>query len=1278
MPGIGKLNPYKITNRPNIRQDDIRKAEPGVKSLVTQQRAQLTALNRIGLTLNSIGKSLQGIYGIELKNLKEGRQKTRRESFTPAYTTGAGFQKPPGFKSLYKGRGVGDFWKGLLSILGGLLKFLIIRPVLQWLADPANQEKVKGTLETFKKIFLWVYQFTQSRVIGIVDGLYDFFNDQNTWQTRLGGFMRGFGNLGVLLLGLRWLSNPMRIITDLRSVLTFFYNRLRGAKARLTGGATTAAGSSTVKPKTSKLKTGAKIGAAGLIGLGGLFYTIGEIQRRQEESEAVQDMQGSEIDELIQGFQESTIAFEESYLNALPEQSKGGRYKRRGRRPKGGWITGPQSGYPVSLDGKGVDFIGHGTEYVSQKPGGDAFIVPYDTPHTRKNPLLTNLRLNEALGKGYEFSEGGQYVPDGGWVTGPMSGYPVSVKGTSRPDFIAHGTEYVAKNSIGDFSVIPFHKGVSTDYSMSMLSMAQSAGYKMPSTIPGKITPSYSNVSYDSSPVNAPPMFIGGLVKGIGNVAKSIFGGGSSSSGSSGGGGGGFFSNIASGIGSLFGGGNKSNTPAPTQGQGGGFFGNILGGLGNLFGGMGGGAGKDTTGVGPVASGDAFAAMKAGSDLFGFDYKDGAVTGDTFLPGLFRQAGGIGAKFDEQFGGNLGGSIGKILSSFSSIMDPRVKDGQVDLGTLLKGGLGVISHFFKDKKGVMGKIAEYADIFGGPGSEKLTFGEKLTLAAKKALHGTDFEKYVGPIADALGVNIDNVTAAAGALGLPGSGGYSSPYDVPGHSPLPGSSNNPGVAGGGIRAAVDVGKWALSQGLTVMGHPNFRNNKWSEFGPNTGVGYSSAGKEHIGNAPRGSLRSMGLGLDVKDYRPEGNTAAVLQAFAEDAYGARTGKKITQVAYDGWGVWTAGQKRQRAGNYGYPDSVFLGVAQEAKDSGGPGGGIFPGSPEASGVFSQLFTPGMTGATDGEKLVAARTLLNQNEIQEKKPGGILGWLGDAVGGIFKPKETTEEQDKEAEGIFRMAADSDSFISSMKMYGLDEGQTASALNATNFSFGNSDLTNSFNLGEGIKPITFGTDDNTLFNASYRMPERDKALTKGGGTKITIGPMGGVDTNKNQTPTKGTGSGPKGRMPETKGIGLTGSSDLFKQVAGIGADLQQGQGSNQDGGQQQQGNMSNVKSLAPGETVKQQFENREQESKLEVTKEKNAARSQLQQKNAQTMSAMIAQVQANNDAVKASVAKAHAVISNLINQAGKGGDPSRTAGDIASAMAGIQSSTGMNRAAVA
>ena len=69
---------------------------------------------------------------------------------------------------------------------------------------------------------------------------------------------------------------------------------------------------------------------------------------------------------------------------------------------KGGWISGPASGYPVSLDGgRSTSFIGHGTEYVSRKAGGQAFVTPYDTPATRKNPGLTAMRQAEAKRKGF-------------------------------------------------------------------------------------------------------------------------------------------------------------------------------------------------------------------------------------------------------------------------------------------------------------------------------------------------------------------------------------------------------------------------------------------------------------------------------------------------------------------------------------------------------------------------------------------------------------------------------------------------------------------------------------------------------------------------------------------------------------------------------------------------------------------------------------------------------------------------------------------------------------
>lgn len=97
---------------------------------------------------------------------------------------------------------------------------------------------------------------------------------------------------------------------------------------------------------------------------------------------------------------------------------------------RGGWISGPQSGYPVSLDGgRSVSFIGHGTEWVGYKgfAQGGAFVVPFDTPATKKNPGLTKMRIRQAAAGGYgmpgfsvggaikstvpKFSEGGKFDP---------------------------------------------------------------------------------------------------------------------------------------------------------------------------------------------------------------------------------------------------------------------------------------------------------------------------------------------------------------------------------------------------------------------------------------------------------------------------------------------------------------------------------------------------------------------------------------------------------------------------------------------------------------------------------------------------------------------------------------------------------------------------------------------------------------------------------------------------------------------------------------------------
>ena len=97
--------------------------------------------------------------------------------------------------------------------------------------------------------------------------------------------------------------------------------------------------------------------------------------------------------------------------------AKGGLFK------SGGWIQGPQSGYPVSLDGgRSTSFIGHGTEWVGAKKmaSGGAYVVPFDTPATRQRPGLTKTRLGEAKRQGYSLPQAYDqrlqpYAWGGGW-----------------------------------------------------------------------------------------------------------------------------------------------------------------------------------------------------------------------------------------------------------------------------------------------------------------------------------------------------------------------------------------------------------------------------------------------------------------------------------------------------------------------------------------------------------------------------------------------------------------------------------------------------------------------------------------------------------------------------------------------------------------------------------------------------------------------------------------------------------------------------------------------
>ena len=90
----------------------------------------------------------------------------------------------------------------------------------------------------------------------------------------------------------------------------------------------------------------------------------------------------------------------------VPERREGGPVGKQyttGRTigKNGGMIRGPETGYPVSLDGgKTTSFIGHGTEKVVSDKKGGGYVIPINNAATRANPYLTAYNEAAAAGMG--------------------------------------------------------------------------------------------------------------------------------------------------------------------------------------------------------------------------------------------------------------------------------------------------------------------------------------------------------------------------------------------------------------------------------------------------------------------------------------------------------------------------------------------------------------------------------------------------------------------------------------------------------------------------------------------------------------------------------------------------------------------------------------------------------------------------------------------------------------------------------------------------------------
>ena len=1104
------INIYKAVPLTTINPSSFARGLSGAAATSAKKEAKFVALeiqslNQIGKSLNGIAKTLDSIRQIELRKLKAERRKLREASFTPRYLKSEKLTGSiPSANFLF--RGAPKFWEALLGFFGGLIKYLVLKPVLEWLADEKNQKAIVDTLKGLKAIFEFLSSLVTGAIGETVDGLYNLLKDDATPWERLTGFLKAFSIIGGAFVALKFLKNPKKTIDAFRNVLKNFNAGLTKRRDALKKGA---------RPRSR---------------------------------------------------------------SRIPVRKRSG----------GGYIDGPLSGYPVTLDGRGVDFIGHGREYVAQKPGGDAYVIPLDTPHTRQDPGLTNERIVQALKSGFNLSE----MSQGGWINGPDSGYAASFTG-ARPEFIGHGLEYVARNRTGKPFVIPFNNPATrANPGLLPLSMAGASmmGYDLPKKLPGK-----------------PQFIFGSIGKALGGIGKSIgnfFGGGKKSSG---GGGGGFLG----GLGNIF---NPPSYPKPgtyyndNPGSpggpgGGGFFGNLINSVSNIFGGSGKKGGQGTSGIGPVASGESYSAMIMGNKTFGYDYENGSVKGGLggILKGLARQGGNLGVLIGDIFGSKQkGGAIGSFIQKVFGGGGSN-KDGSANWWDVIRGAGGIAAQFTKGKtRNLIGKIAGIGDILMDPSK---TFGDKIPA-----------------LLDALGVGGntgDILKSLAGAVGdmSGGMGAYNPSAGAPMGSPR---------SGGGIKKAIAIGKKALTRGLTAFNHPNFRNNKWNKSGPNTGIGYSSSGRE----ATSGGANSMGLALDIMKFGANPRTA--LMSFAEQVYANRENNMITQLIYDKWGSWQEGGKRLSPGNYGMRNQIRVQVAGEA--DGDPLGGNTAGGMTQTqySALRSAVEQNYGGGGIEEMSGVIRAVSNQIGL-----GGDFGGILKGMG--YDPKKGAGE-DKTGglfDSAFKIATNDKAYTDLLYRQGFGKDGVDILKNAT--SFGKNAKTDVMNFG-GLK---FGTDGNDLF-AKYKkrtepqatdMGDMGSFAAQGSNTSLRLGnlmsSMGkGGDKGFGTTEILGNaknlrfdqGSGMKGALKGTEGFGA-----LMPFLGGA----QGGEGG---------------APLAQGQDARKQ---RSAEEISKVTDQRMYARSQMNSRSQETVSQTIAAVEANNAQVRAQVAAAQSAVANIM--AGQG-----------------------------
>ena len=289
-----------------------------------------------------------------------------------------------GFLGGKAGQGIGKFLSPLTEPLGRFFKD--VGKVFNDIMAPI-QESLSGFFEALG---------------GVMNGILDFIEPHMPMITKILGI--GINTLfAPLFLGLKALT----------AVLKFFAPKSKGDEVKETPSSKTEKLSSSSQ-STQPTADGVEEGITKEDTERQIKFTQDRIAKFK--SGEIPDKTGRKL-----AFNEKKLQILYDTLDKFEKKSKGGivtedSYEGKttsASRAKGGWINGPMSGYPVSLDGgRSTAFIGHGLEWVGSKmASGGAFVVPYNTPATKKDSGLTSRRFREAMQGGYALptkAEGGE------------------------------------------------------------------------------------------------------------------------------------------------------------------------------------------------------------------------------------------------------------------------------------------------------------------------------------------------------------------------------------------------------------------------------------------------------------------------------------------------------------------------------------------------------------------------------------------------------------------------------------------------------------------------------------------------------------------------------------------------------------------------------------------------------------------------------------------------------------------------------------------------------